>query len=111
MPLASGQFFLALRAPNQRLPTESPARVLVPLSEPPTGLRLMRYGNVLATARQIGKDGAEADSNGVRAGKFPKIAAFSVNSGVIHGETAHGCSGSEKIEVWRGPGRQLCEAG
>jgi len=71
----------------------------------------VRYGNVLATVRQIGKDGAEADSYAVRAGKFPKIAAFSVNSGVIGGETAHGCSGSEKIEVWHGPGGPFGEAG
>jgi len=58
-------------------------RSSTPLRKPPTGLRLVRYGNVLATARQIGKDGAEADGNGVHAGKFPKIAAFSVNSGVF----------------------------
>jgi hypothetical protein len=67
--------------------------------------------NVLATTRQLGKDGAEADKNGVSAGKFPKIAAFSVNSGVIAGETPHGCSGSEKIEVWRGPGGPFGEVG
>jgi hypothetical protein len=66
---------------------------------------------VLATARQIGKDGAEADSDGVRPDKFPKIAAFSVNSGVIGGETAHGCSGSEKIEVWHRHGRPSRDAG
>ena len=67
--------------------------------------------NVLATARQLGKDGAEADSNAHAPGKFPKIAAVSVNRRVIGGETAHGCSGSEKIEVWHGPGGSFGEVG
>jgi hypothetical protein len=34
--------------------------------------------NVLATAPQIGKDGAEADSDVVHPDNFPKIAAISV---------------------------------
>jgi hypothetical protein len=67
--------------------------------------------NVLATARQIGKDGAEVDNDSVRSGKFPKIAAVSVNCGVIGGETTHGCSGSEKIEVWHRHGRPSHGAG
>jgi hypothetical protein len=70
-----------------------------------------RMENVLATARQIGKDGAEADSDVVHPDNFPKIAAISVNSGVIGGETARGCSGSEKIEVWHQTGRTLRAAG
>jgi hypothetical protein len=57
-------------------------------------------GDVLTTSRPIGKVGAEAVSDDVHPGKFQKIAAFSANSAAIGGEMAHGCSGSEKIEVW-----------
>jgi hypothetical protein len=72
----------ALRA-NQRsnwIPVRSPNSA--------TAYRLMAGAiwKRVGDARQIGKDGAEVDSDVVHSDNFPKIAAFFVNSGVIGGK-------------------------
>jgi hypothetical protein len=66
--------------------------------------------NVLATAGRIGKDGAAADERRTARQIRRKSQDLALIHRMIGRETAHGCSGSEKIEVWQQRGGGSGEA-